>query len=107
MAKPTFNQFRKKALRKYGVKAEYDALAPVCEMKRQMIKLRQAAGLTQEQIAQETHATPEGHAHEVQTLELLMASTTRAASNPSLDPSIAINDKSLAEVRTRLHRSTV
>jgi hypothetical protein len=51
MAKPTFNQFRKKALRKYGVKAEYDALAPVCEMKRQMIKLRQAAGLTQEQIA--------------------------------------------------------
>jgi DNA-binding XRE family transcriptional regulator len=52
MARPTFDQFRKKALRKPGVKAEYDALAPVFEMKRQMIALRQAAGLTQEQMAE-------------------------------------------------------
>jgi hypothetical protein len=34
-----------------------------------------------------------------------MASKKRAASNPSLNPSIAINGKSLADVRTRLHPS--
>jgi hypothetical protein len=51
MARPTFDQFRKKALRKSGVKAEYDALAPVCVTKRQMIALRQVAGLTQEPMA--------------------------------------------------------
>lgn len=48
MVRPIFDQFRKKALSKSGVKAEYDALAPVCEINRQMIVLRQAAGLTQE-----------------------------------------------------------
>lgn len=52
MARPTFEQFRKKALKKRGVKAEYDALAPAFEMKRRMIALRQAAGLTQEQMAE-------------------------------------------------------
>ncbi|HUP89492.1 MAG TPA: helix-turn-helix transcriptional regulator [Longimicrobiales bacterium] len=52
MARPTFAQFRKKALKKSGVKAEYGALAPVFEMKRRMIALRQAAGLTQEQMAE-------------------------------------------------------
>jgi DNA-binding XRE family transcriptional regulator len=52
MARTTFEKFRKKALRKPGVKAEYDALAPSFEMKRQMIALRQAAGLTQEQMAE-------------------------------------------------------
>ena len=51
MARKTFAQFRKKALKKPGVKAEYDALAPVFEMKRQMIALRKEAGLTQEQMA--------------------------------------------------------
>jgi DNA-binding XRE family transcriptional regulator len=52
MARPTLDQFRKKALKRPGVKAEYDALEPVFEMKRQMIALRQAAGLTQEQMAE-------------------------------------------------------
>lgn len=33
MARPTFNQFREKALTKPGVKAEYDALPPVVRMK--------------------------------------------------------------------------
>lgn len=37
MAKrPTVKKFRKKALEKPGVKAEYDALSPAFEMKRQM-----------------------------------------------------------------------
>ena len=48
MGRPTFDQFRKKALREPDVKAAYDAIAPVCKMKRLMMKLRQAAGLTQE-----------------------------------------------------------
>lgn len=48
----TFEQFREKALKKPGVKAEYDALAPAFEMKRQMIAMRKAAGLTQEQMAE-------------------------------------------------------
>ena len=51
MARPTFEQFRKKALKKPGVKAEYEALGPAFEMKRQMIALRKKAGLTQEQMA--------------------------------------------------------
>lgn len=51
MARTTFEQFRKKALKKPGVKAEYEALAPAFEMKRQMITLRKAAGLTQAQMA--------------------------------------------------------
>ena len=51
MVRKTFEQFRKKALKKRGVKAEYDALAPAFEMKRQMIALRKKAGLTQEQMA--------------------------------------------------------
>jgi len=51
MTRKTFEQFRRKALKKPGVKAEYDALAPAFEMKRQMIALRKKAGLTQEQMA--------------------------------------------------------
>lgn len=53
MAKrPTMKKFRKKALAKSGVKAEYDALSPAFEMKRQMIALRKKAGLTQEEMAE-------------------------------------------------------
>jgi DNA-binding XRE family transcriptional regulator len=51
MTRRTLEQFRKKALKRPGVKAEYDALAPGFEMKRQMIAMRKAAGLTQEQMA--------------------------------------------------------
>ena len=53
MAKrPTMAQFRKKALKDPAVKAEYDALSSVYEMKRQMIAMRKKAGLTQEQMAE-------------------------------------------------------
>ena len=51
MVRRTFEQFRKKALKKPGIKAEYDALGPAFEMKRKMIALRKKAGLTQEQMA--------------------------------------------------------
>ena len=66
MVRPTFDQFRKKALIKSGVKAEYEAFAPVCEINRQMIVLRQAAGASlRTRMAQRRHeaatAAPEGH----------------------------------------------
>jgi hypothetical protein len=48
----TLEQFRKKALKRPKVKTEYEALAPDFEMKRQMIAMRRAAGLTQEQVAE-------------------------------------------------------
>ena len=51
MARTAFGQFRKKALKKPGVKAEYEALGPAFEMKRRMIALRKKAGLTQEEMA--------------------------------------------------------
>lgn len=44
--------FRAKALQKPEVKAEYDALAPAFEIKQQMIAMRKAAGITQEQMAE-------------------------------------------------------
>ena len=50
--RPTFKQFRKKALRDPKVCAEYDALEAAFDMKRQMIALRKEAGLTQERIAE-------------------------------------------------------
>ena len=50
--RPTFKEFKKKALADPEVKAEYDRLGPAYEMKRQMIAMRKAAGLTQEQMAE-------------------------------------------------------
>lgn len=47
----TLKQFRQKALKKPGVREEYEALGPAYEMKRQMIAMRKAAGLSQEQMA--------------------------------------------------------
>lgn len=50
--RPNLNEMRAKALKNPEVKAEYDALASAFEMKRQMIALRKAAGLTQEEMAE-------------------------------------------------------
>jgi DNA-binding XRE family transcriptional regulator len=50
--RPTFEEFRKKALRRPEVRAAYDALGPAFEMRRRMIAMRQKAGLTQEQMAE-------------------------------------------------------
>ena len=49
--RPTIKQFRDKPLNDPAVKAEYDALSAAFEMKRRMIAMRKAAGLTQEQMA--------------------------------------------------------
>lgn len=50
--RPTIKNFRERALQNPEVKAEYDALALTFEIKRQMIAMRQAAGVTQEQMAE-------------------------------------------------------
>ena len=50
--RPGIEDFRAKALKDPAVKAEYDALSTLFEMKRRMIALRKAAGMTQEQMAE-------------------------------------------------------
>ncbi len=50
--RPGIEQLRQKALQNPEVKAEYDALTPAFEMKRQMISMRKQAGLTQQQMAE-------------------------------------------------------
>ena len=50
--RPTFEDFRRKALKNSDVKAAYDETAPAFSMKRNMIAMRTAAGKTQEQMAQ-------------------------------------------------------
>ncbi len=49
--RPTFKSFRDKALKNTDVKAEYDALAPLFNIKKQLISARLSKGVTQEQIA--------------------------------------------------------
>ena len=50
--RPTFESFKKKALKNTEVKAEYDALSPLFAIKKQLVAARLARGVTQEQIAQ-------------------------------------------------------
>lgn len=50
--RPTLNEMRDKALKNPEVKAEYDALSAAYQMKRQMIALRKAAGLSQAEMAE-------------------------------------------------------
>ena len=57
MARPTFKSFKREALQKKGVKEAYDELAPAYEVRRKLIALRQAAGYTQEQIAEKLHTS--------------------------------------------------
>jgi len=49
--RPTFNEFKDKALGRAKVRRAYEELGPAYEMKRQMIAMRKAARLTQEQMA--------------------------------------------------------
>ena len=52
MNRPSLTAFKKEALKKRGVKAEYDRLAPAFELRRRLIEIRLKAGYTQEQMAQ-------------------------------------------------------
>lgn len=55
MTRPTFSEFKKKALDRVSVKEEYVSLAPAYELRKKLIALRQQAGFTQEQIANLLH----------------------------------------------------
>lgn len=50
--RPTIKDLRAKALKNPDVRKEYDELGPSFELRRRMIALRKAAGLTQEQMAE-------------------------------------------------------
>ncbi len=55
MSRPTFSDFKSKALSKSSVKEEYLALKPAYELRKKLIEIRQKAGLTQEQVADLLH----------------------------------------------------
>ena len=49
--RPSFKSFKEKALKNPEINAEYEALKPIFELKKQMIQARLAANLTQEDVA--------------------------------------------------------
>ena len=52
MARPDFRSFKDKALDCHDVAEEYERLSPACELRRNLVALRQSAGLTQEAAAE-------------------------------------------------------
>ncbi len=52
MSRPNLKSFKKKALKRPGVRKIYDELAPAYELRRKLVSLRQNAGLTQEEVAE-------------------------------------------------------
>ena len=55
MTRPTFNDFKKKALSDPDVKAEYESLSAAYYLRKKLIGLRKKAGLTQEELAKRLH----------------------------------------------------
>jgi len=55
MGRPTFAEFKRKALTDPSVKEEYEALSSAYKLRKKLIALRQQAGLTQEKIANALH----------------------------------------------------
>jgi len=55
MERPTYKDFKKKALQDPEIKAEYDALEPVYELRKKMIEMRTRKGLTQAELATIMH----------------------------------------------------
>lgn len=53
--RPSFEAFKEKALQNKEVKAEYEALEPIFSLKKQMIKARLDAKLSQEDVASLLH----------------------------------------------------
>lgn len=51
MNRPTFEDFKKEAMVDPEFKKEYEAMAPVWELRKKLIKLRIKEGKTQEQVA--------------------------------------------------------
>ncbi len=57
MTRPTLVSFKKKALNDPEVRAEYEALSAAYALRRKLIVLRKAAGLTQEELAERLHTS--------------------------------------------------
>ncbi len=55
MTRPTFNDFKRKALQKLEVKREYDTLTATYRLRKHLIEIRIKAGLTQEELAEILH----------------------------------------------------
>ena len=49
--RPTFADFKEKALQNEEVRKEYDVLKPLCAIKKELVAARLSKGLTQEEIA--------------------------------------------------------
>ena len=52
MNRPSLEKFKKEAMADPEFKKEYEALAPVWELRKELIKLRLKEGKTQEQLAE-------------------------------------------------------
>lgn len=55
--RPTFKEFKIKALKNPEVKEEYERLKPLYDIKAKLIRMRLAEGLTQEEIATKMNTT--------------------------------------------------
>jgi DNA-binding XRE family transcriptional regulator len=55
MTRPTFTDFKAKALANPEVKAQYDELAVAYELRKKLIAIRKEAGLTQAELAALLH----------------------------------------------------
>ena len=53
--RPSFKEFKKKALQNPEVKNEYNELSPSYALRKQLIKIRKEAGFTQEELAEILH----------------------------------------------------
>ena len=53
--RPTLKEFKKKALSKPEVTKEYNELSPAYALRKQLIKIRKDADLTQEELAKILH----------------------------------------------------
>lgn len=52
MNRPTYEDFKKEALKEPAVKKAYDDLEDEYKIKRELIRMRKKSGLTQEELAQ-------------------------------------------------------
>ncbi len=53
--RPSFKEFKKKALQNSEVQNEYNELSPAYALRKQLIKIRKEAGFTQEELAEILH----------------------------------------------------
>lgn len=53
--RPSFKEFKKKALQNPEIQKEYNELSPAYALRKQLIKIRKEAGFTQEELAEILH----------------------------------------------------